>query len=292
MPCTGSVKSGDSTMLSCLSPRRPCCGPNAAASSTSGSAASASSACVEIARHGRGMREQRDALAAQALAQRARSEQPIEAELHRALPSSSTAKPAASWKSGFFARVLQRAVRAAARAVLDDGREADAPRPWCVGERTDFYGGRHMKLVGRLRHGNRRGRRELERPHPLPVAVERVRCPLRRRREIELEVARPLRRRDERLEARVLPQSLSALRSPPMRERELRHVAREPINEAQRRAASFELRARCDRERHVAHAAAMRDKSKCSVTDRVVRAAAARQCPRSHANDRRTPSDT
>ena len=46
MPCTGSWKSGDSTMLSCLSPRRPCCGPKAAASLTSPQAASASSECV------------------------------------------------------------------------------------------------------------------------------------------------------------------------------------------------------------------------------------------------------
>ena len=104
----------------------------------------------EIARHRRGMREQRDALAAQALAQRARSEQPIQTELHRALPSSNAVNPAASWKSGLLARVPQREVRAAARAVLDDGRQADAPRPWCVGERAEFYGGRHTELVGRL----------------------------------------------------------------------------------------------------------------------------------------------
>src|SRR6266550_677798 len=41
MPWMGSVKSSDSTMLSCLSPRRPCCGPNAAVSLTP-AAASAS----------------------------------------------------------------------------------------------------------------------------------------------------------------------------------------------------------------------------------------------------------
>ena len=34
MPCSGSVKSGDSTILSCLSPRSPCCGPNAAVTFT------------------------------------------------------------------------------------------------------------------------------------------------------------------------------------------------------------------------------------------------------------------
>src|SRR5918993_1380667 len=41
MPWTGSVKSSDSTILSCLSPRSPCCGPNAAVSLTP-AAASAS----------------------------------------------------------------------------------------------------------------------------------------------------------------------------------------------------------------------------------------------------------
>src|SRR5688500_15023617 len=45
MPWTGSVKSSDSTILSCLSPRRPCCGPNAAVSLTP-AAASASRLCV------------------------------------------------------------------------------------------------------------------------------------------------------------------------------------------------------------------------------------------------------
>src|SRR3954471_25020365 len=46
MPCTGSAKSADSTMLSCLSPRSPCCGPNAALSFKSPSPANASSECT------------------------------------------------------------------------------------------------------------------------------------------------------------------------------------------------------------------------------------------------------
>src|SRR5262245_9878645 len=45
MPCPGSLKSADSTMLSCLSPRNPCCGPKAAATRTP-AAASASSECA------------------------------------------------------------------------------------------------------------------------------------------------------------------------------------------------------------------------------------------------------
>src|SRR5262249_45191479 len=49
MVCTGSLKCGDSIMLSCLSPRSPCCGPNAAAILTSPQAASASSECAKSA---------------------------------------------------------------------------------------------------------------------------------------------------------------------------------------------------------------------------------------------------
>ena len=48
MPCTGSLKSGDSIMLSCLSPRSPCCGPKAALIFMSPQAASASSECVRF----------------------------------------------------------------------------------------------------------------------------------------------------------------------------------------------------------------------------------------------------
>jgi hypothetical protein len=40
------MKSGDSIMLSCLSPRRPCCGPKAAVIFRSPHAANASSECV------------------------------------------------------------------------------------------------------------------------------------------------------------------------------------------------------------------------------------------------------
>ena len=42
MPSSGSLKSGDSIMLSCLSPRKPCWGPKAAVSRMSGSRARAS----------------------------------------------------------------------------------------------------------------------------------------------------------------------------------------------------------------------------------------------------------
>src|SRR6185503_961628 len=106
---------------------------------------------------------------------------------------------------GLVARMQQRVVRATARTVLDDGRQADAPRPWCVGEPAELYAGRHTQLVLPLSHTHGRRCRELERPHALPIRVERVSGPLRRRREIELAVACPARRRDEGLEASVLP---------------------------------------------------------------------------------------
>jgi hypothetical protein len=54
----------------------------------------------QVASDGGRMRQQRDTLAAQALAQCTRRQQAIQTELHPALPSSETAKDAASWKSG------------------------------------------------------------------------------------------------------------------------------------------------------------------------------------------------
>src|SRR5262245_53299696 len=132
---------------------------------------------------------------------------------------------------GFLARMLQRVVRAPARAILDDGCQADAPRPWCIGEHAELYGSRHTQLARALGHLNRGRRRELERSHPLPVAIESVRGPSRRRRNVDLAIARAGRGRDERLEARVLPEPLGTPRARAARDRELREIACEHIFE-------------------------------------------------------------
>ena len=103
MPCTGSSKSADSTMLSCLSPRRPCCGPKAAVSWTS----------PQRRERIEGMRQLRVTEAGCASSARARperlaqgrlGEQAVDAEFHGALTSllgsSSSAKLSGWWKSG------------------------------------------------------------------------------------------------------------------------------------------------------------------------------------------------
>src|SRR5688572_10074781 len=155
--------------------------------------------------------------------------------------------------------MLEREVRAAARAVLDDGCETDAPGPSCVGKLAELYGSRHTQLVSGVRDDDRRRFRERDRAHPLPIAVELVRGPLRRRREIELEVASARPGRNERFEARVLPEPLCTLREQAVRNRELRKIARQPIAEAHGRATLFELGASRDRERALRAAAAMRN---------------------------------
>ena len=81
MPCTGSVKSGDSTMLSCLSPRSPCCGPKAAVRLDVVERRERVERMHEIARHRCRMREQRDAPARERFSQRRIFQQAVNAEI-------------------------------------------------------------------------------------------------------------------------------------------------------------------------------------------------------------------
>ena len=160
-------------------------------------------------------------------AQRARSEQAIQTELHRALPSSEHGESRGVVKVGLVARVPQREIARRARAILDDGRQAHAPRPWCVGERARFpCWPSHAARSASRATAIDGGACKRERPHALPIAVELVRGPLRRRREIELAVASTGAGGDERLEARVLPEPLGALRRRAARNRELRQARR------------------------------------------------------------------
>ena len=67
------------------------------------------------------MREQRDTLAAQRLPQRSRSEQAIQTELHRALPSSADSETGGVVEIGLVAADAAARNSCAARAILDDG---------------------------------------------------------------------------------------------------------------------------------------------------------------------------
>src|SRR4029453_15181224 len=109
------MKSGLSTILSCLSPRSPCWGPNAAVRRKP-AAASASRLWVRSrvtegggdtggagggAGNRGGVSHQGDALAFQRGAQFGIRQQPFDTQFHSALtPSNSRLRTAAAWKSG------------------------------------------------------------------------------------------------------------------------------------------------------------------------------------------------
>ena len=69
MPCTGSMKSADSTMLSCLSPRSPCCGPKAAVRRDVAERRQGVERVHQVTGHRGGMRQQRHAPPGERLAQ-------------------------------------------------------------------------------------------------------------------------------------------------------------------------------------------------------------------------------
>ena len=109
MPCTGSRKSGDSTMLSCLSPRRPCCGPNAAVMSSPRIAAQRIERMLELGGHRGRMRQQRHAPPLEFALQLHVAQQAIDSELDHACSftgASEATKLSAWWKSGFSAGCL------------------------------------------------------------------------------------------------------------------------------------------------------------------------------------------
>ena len=113
-------------MLSCLSPRRPCCGPNAAVTFDRPRDQRVEGV-RQIARDRGRMRDQRHALALERLPQFRVGEQAVDAEFHSALaPSSrsSTAKQAAMWKSGLPGGMGERPVGLGAVLLLDHRGQA------------------------------------------------------------------------------------------------------------------------------------------------------------------------
>jgi len=201
-------------MLSCLSPRRPCCGPNAAVTRRSPRATSASSECSRLAvtepdapAARRGVRPAAGAVPARRAAGRCRSSPwqgavDLEHEARRSWKSgrsdgcaSAQCETPPSLRSMTAARpsrnVESPAVRAVSRA--DDGLERDP---------VVRDAGRHA-----------RRRRVLERRHAFPVAGEAVERPLRRRREIELAIgddACPAMKLRSRCAARARPSAAQA----------------------------------------------------------------------------------
>src|SRR6266850_8469811 len=123
MPCTGSLKSGDSIMLSCLSPRRPCCGPNAALSLISGNFASASSECSSS-------RVTEAGWASSATRLPFSGRRRLASSISRSMPNfiELERKGARMVEVGFAGRVAQRPVREGAALLFDHDGEADRKR--------------------------------------------------------------------------------------------------------------------------------------------------------------------
>src|SRR5262249_34834012 len=183
MPCTGSVKSGDSTMLSCLSPRRPCCGPKAALSLMSGSAASASRLCVRSGVTEAGCASSATRLPASG-ARSARScsrrSMPNFIELER--------EGVAMVEGGLARRVLQRPVRHAAGVLGDDHGEPEAQARARVCGRKARQLDECIEveaLVARLDR-DLRIERLIDQRRALAVAAECIGGPFARRRKVEL----------------------------------------------------------------------------------------------------------
>src|SRR6188508_1515660 len=173
MPCTGSLKSGDSIMLSCLSPRRPCCGPNAAVSLMP-AAESASSECARP--------PVTDAGCASNATRRPAS------GLRSALSASSRSMPnfielqsegVLVMEVRLAGRVAQRPVRQRAVGLFDDRRQANAQSAFFV--KADLRA--EIEPARRALHADLRiGPDER---HALAIAREAVGRPLARGREIE-----------------------------------------------------------------------------------------------------------
>ena len=196
-------------MLSCLSPRRPCCGPNAAVRPKSSCAASASSECVRS--------RVTDAGCASSATRRPAS------GLRTARSSSSRSMPnfiaparasvnvAGSWKSGLVAAVRERPVGERAVVGLDDGRESGVER--CRLRELRQRRERDLRAqVEAIRHAAAldRGAGHLGRGAVAAAAGEAVGRPVAGRRKVEFVIAVAPIGTQEYLEAGMLPETVAA----------------------------------------------------------------------------------
>src|SRR5689334_14632741 len=200
MPCTGSRKSGDSTMLSCLSPRRPCWGPKAALSRTSPHAASASSECTSPAVTEAGC-------ARRATRRPASGRRSFASSTRRSMPSfiELEGERVAMVEVRLRQRMAQRPVRERACLVLDHGGQAEAQSS------AENAGDLALHLEGTFHAGADPRRRAVERRAALAIARETVGGPFARRRKIELLVRGLAGRAEKQLEAGMAPQPVDAL---------------------------------------------------------------------------------
>src|SRR6187401_721342 len=200
MPCTGSLKSGDSIMLSCLSPRSPCCGPKAALIFISPQAASASSECVRFSATdaGRASRVRRSTGLCQI------------SWLHR--QREFTNETVCVMEVRLTRWMRQRPIGDAAIRVLDHGREAETPRAVTRQARESIRIQRRLQnaLFCTRVHFDRNTGDLIGHTHAAPVAAELVCRPLSGGRKVKLIVLRVRRSTDEGLETRMPPEPVAA----------------------------------------------------------------------------------
>src|SRR5574341_604784 len=195
----GSVKSLDSIMLSCLSPRRPCCGPKAAVSRTPACASASSecaSACVTEA-----------GCASSATRRFASGLRSAGSSSSRSIPNFTDLEreSRAVVKVRLARRMPQRPVRERARRVLDHRGEAD--EELAVRVRGQARGELEPRVAARdgdarIRDGERAS---------FAIALEGVSRPFAGRGKVEFAVAGAAVAPDEDLAAGVLPKLLADL---------------------------------------------------------------------------------
>src|SRR5919204_3719223 len=190
-------------MLSCLSPRSPCCGPKAHATVMPSSDVRASSECTSSRVTDAGCARSAMRLPSSGL-RNARSSSsrsiPNFIELER--------KARGVVKIRLSGRMFERPVRKDASLVFDHCAKRNGA---CVcGTR---YARLELEPLFAAPHGDARIERRIGERRAFAVAPALVGRPLARRREIEFAVERAAFWRDENLAARVLPQAIDEARS-------------------------------------------------------------------------------
>src|SRR3979490_1322225 len=204
MWCTGSVKSGDSIMLSCLSPRSPCCALNARTSERSSSAASASSECTRS--------RVTDAGCASSAKRRPASDfRSARSSSRRSIPNfiDFRGERIGVVEIRLAGRVLERPIGKSAVLVFHYRRKRQRQR-----RSVDPYKGVELQLFPAATPANAGIQFPIHERRAVAIARERVRGPLARGREIEFVVAGQALAGDEDFAAGVLPEPGGGARRP------------------------------------------------------------------------------
>src|SRR5580658_5973678 len=206
MPCTGSRKSAVSIMLSCLSPRRPCCGPKAADSFRSAQAARASSEWVsrwvtEAGCASNATRRPVSGLRSAGSVNKRSMPNRMASDLEAEAVGVVKIRPVAGMAQGPVAQLTL--------GTLDDGRDA---QPQVAGQvRGHLDIGAQQQPVGLGPKLDAGGADPGKRCHTRTVTGKAVRRPLARGGQVELEVRARGYMADEDFHAGMTPQSSGGL---------------------------------------------------------------------------------